>query len=414
VISVLVQIQYRTSALATILVALHLILVEVAGLNGSSAWWLVVGLTAATTIYAAWGGLKTVAATDALLGCVMLVATVVLWVCLWQQAGGWSGATAAIAQRSGPDVARQLGHIGAPLPDQPAPLVMLGGWILIVTGYFVVNHTQTMKMLGVRSMWDLKMSVLVGAGLIMISGLLSGTIGYFGRALLPGLDHPDLIYPRLVGAYLGTGLKGVVVAGVVASAVSTLEGIGAALAALFTRDIYARLLVRSASDAHYLRVSRLSTVVVVAGSFLYVPLILRADGIVSFFVGITSVLVTPLLTIYLVGVLTGAHRRSAMFGLAAGFAYGLAAFFTREGYVALPDWLTEKFAAFLWSATITGTAMWAASPLLSGEPREEEPREGVLGAREDERPLGKPWHDPRVWAAVLLVAASVLVFGVFW
>ncbi|MDE2928555.1 MAG: hypothetical protein OXT71_19400 [Acidobacteriota bacterium] len=55
IISVLVQIQYRTATLATIAVALHLMLTEVADLPSDSAWILIVGLTAATTFYAAWG-----------------------------------------------------------------------------------------------------------------------------------------------------------------------------------------------------------------------------------------------------------------------------------------------------------------------------------------------------------------------
>ena len=98
------------------------------------------------------------------------------------------------------------------------------GWILISTGYFVVNHTQTMKLLGARSLWDLQMSVVVGVGLIMFSGYFSSTLGIFGRALMPNLEQTDLIYPRLADRYLASGVKGLVVAGVLASSVSTLRG----------------------------------------------------------------------------------------------------------------------------------------------------------------------------------------------
>ena len=101
---------------------------------------------------------------------------------------------------------------------------MVIGWCLIATGYFVVNHTQTMKMFGARSLWDLKMSVVAGAALIILSGYFSSSLGLLGRALVPGLSNPDLIYPRLVDQYLVSGLKGIVVAGMIASAVSTFEG----------------------------------------------------------------------------------------------------------------------------------------------------------------------------------------------
>ena len=64
---------------------------------------------------------------------------------------------------------------------------------------------------------------------------------------------------------------------------------------------------------------------IVAVSFAYVPFILVSSNIVDFFVRITSVFVTPLMTVYLMGVLTPVHRRSGLVGLIAGAIYGLAA-----------------------------------------------------------------------------------------
>jgi SSS family solute:Na+ symporter len=428
IISVAVQIQYRTSVLATIAIALHLIFIEVAGMTTTLAWAAVVTIAAATTLFAAKGGLKTVAQTDAILGCAMLSASAALWWTIWRAAGGWDGAAARITAQEGPHRAQQLLHIGSPSPGENHPLVVILGWILILTGYFVVNHTQTMKMLGVRSLWDLKMSVIVGTALIMISGLFSSTIGIFGRALLPGLEQPDLIYPRLVDMYLGPGLKGLVVAGVIASAVSTFEGIGAALSALFTRDVYARLFVPNAPDEHYLRISRWATVAFVAVSFAYIPFMLRSTNIVTFFVRITSVFVTPLMTIYLVGVLTPVHRRSGLVGLLVGSMYGLIAAFG-DGSDALPSWFTEKFAAYAWSTILTATAMLAASILLGWDSvrgasdrliPDPAPTNGknlspvTSSFRREENPILSWWANPNLWAATLLTISSFLVFYVLW
>src|SRR5690606_2700698 len=113
-----------------------------------------------------------------------------------------------------------------------------------------------------------------------------------------------------VHRYLGPGMKGLVVAGIIAAAVTTFEAIGAAMAALLTRDIYARLIVPNAADGHYLAVSRLATVLVVALSFAYIPFILRQATMVDFFLNATKVAVTPLLTVFLLGVFTRVHRHS--------------------------------------------------------------------------------------------------------
>ena len=195
IISVLVQIQYRTATLATIAVALHLMLTEVAALPSYSAWILIVGLTAATTLYAAWGGLKTIAAADVLLGALMLFSTLVLWSVIWQEAGGWTGTRTALVGQLGEREAQKLLHIGSGGDAGSHPIVVVIGWCLIATGYFVVNHTQTMKMFGARSLWDLKMSVVAGTALIILSGYFSSSLGLLGRALVPGLSNPDLIYP---------------------------------------------------------------------------------------------------------------------------------------------------------------------------------------------------------------------------
>ncbi len=432
VTSALVQIQYRTSVLGTIAVSLHLIFTEVVHLDSHTAWLPVVLLAAGTTLYSAWGGLKTVASADVLLGTMMLTATLVLWLVIWQVVGGLQGLTEALVRQEGPAQAETLLRIGGQHEGRSSGIVVVIGWCLISTGYFVVNHTQTMKMFGARSMWDLKLSVVVGGCLIIFSSYFSTTLGLFGRALMPGLTEPDMIYPRLVDQYLGNGLKGIVVAGVIASAVSTFEGTGAALSALFTRDIYARFLAPRASDTHFLAVSRAATIVIVALSFVYVPFILRAPNIVDFFVRITSVFVTPLMTIYLMGNLTRVHRRSGLAGLVVGSIYGLAASNlggTAEAPGLLPFWFTERFAAFLWSTGITAAAMVAATLVLGRakpEPSEEvevpggmadlhqtlvaSPASPVSGRR---RPVPW-WAQPVLWAVLMLAASGIAVFGLLW
>ena len=81
---------------------------------------------------------------------------------------------------------------------------------------------------------------------------------------MPNLETPDEIFPRLVVDYLGPGAVGIVVAGILAGGISTYDSIGSALAAVFTRDIYARFFVKDRDDRHYLWVSRVMTVVVIA------------------------------------------------------------------------------------------------------------------------------------------------------
>jgi len=191
------------------------------------------------------------------------------------------------------------------------------------------------------------------------------SLGILGRGVMPNLETPDEIFPRLVLEYLGPGLIGLVVAGVLAGGISTYDSIGSALAAVFTRDIYARFFVRNRADRHYLQVSRIATVVVIAISFAYIPFF--GEGMVAFYIRLTNVAVTPLFTIYLVGTLTRVHRGSGTFALLIGMAYGLVAFLGWENEWDLPVWLIHPRWAYLWSLLTTSATMIGYSLLVGWE-----------------------------------------------
>ena len=159
--------------------------------------------------------------------------------------------------------------------------------------------------------------------------------------------------------------------------------------------------------------------------------ILSSSTIVDFFVRITSVFVTPLMTVYLMGVLTPVNRRSGLVGLIAGAIYGLAA--SNLGGSAdapglLPFWFIERFAAYSWSMGITAAAMLAAS-LLWGWTKDAQQVIRPSGWRADSREtlpemVASPfavrgrrvpwWAKPVLSAALLITASGIMVFGVLW
>ena len=409
VISVLVQLQYRTSVIATIAVSLQIVLREVMGISPIWAWTLVIGLALATAAYAAWGGLKTVAATDVILSAIMITGMTVLWVVMWQKVGGWDGVQHLLHESA---ANRPPARAGEPAEHILHPVVVLLGMVCVVTGYFVSNHAQTMKMFGVRSVWDMKMGALLAGTLIAVGFLFGGTIGVLGRELFPGLEKADLIYPTLLKSILAPGLLGLVVAGLLAASISTFEGISAAMAALFTRDLYRRLLVRDASEQHYLGVTRLATLGVVLLSFLYVPLILNAKTMVDFFISITSVFVTPLTVVYLMGMFTRVHRHSGLVGLLVGVGYGIVRMTLNDQ---LPLWLSEKYVAYLWSAGITTVAMLGASLVMGWERSDQAAAESNREVCES--PFGQRvpgWARPESWAMALVAGVLLVILLLLW
>jgi len=464
VICALIQVQYRTLVLAIIANTLFLTLSIVCGW-GEGAWWAVAAIALLASIYTALGGLRSVAVTDALQFVVMTVAGLVIWVVVWNQVGGWDGLTQGLENHE-PGLSDRLLHVGHEnidltkvdeLPPQTIERkLLLGGtydaeegvitrrtpaWLValafVIAGgaYSVVNHTQSMRMLASKSEWNMKMAVWLAAAAMLVMTFFNLSMGVMGRALFPDesalpLATKDAIYPYLVSQdFVVVGLKGLVVAGVLAASLSTFDSIGSTLSALLTRDVYARFIVRNKNDRHYMRVGQWLTPLIIGGSFFYVPFM--KSGMLLFYLDLTSTFVIPLLTLFLLGSLTRVHRRAGLIGVLVGSAYGVLRLLAQpiaesHGIAILPGIMTNTYAAYVFSMLITAGTMVLVSLVAGWEPRGEllhEEKTGWLRSGQLELRKLQPSTDlqatpasrlPAVLAIIAVVIGCVLSFVVFW
>jgi len=289
-------------------------------------------------------------------------------------------------------------------------------------------------MFAAKSEWDMKMSVWLAGAAMLTMTFFNLSMGVMGRALFPDAGElpnamTDAIYPHLANQFAGVGLKGIVVAGVLAASFSTYDSIGSTLSTLLTRDVYARLIVRDKDDRHYMRVGQLLTPLIIAGSFLYVPFM--EDGMLQFYVELTSTFVIPLLTLFLMGVLTRVHCRSGLIGLLAGAGYGVMRLLAstiaeKYGIAILPSIMTNSYAAYLFSILITGGTMVLVSLLAGWEPRGEllpAERTGWLRSSQlaiqqldsvEKTHAARASWLPAVLAVIAVAIGCTLSFFVFW
>ncbi|MEO2014929.1 MAG: hypothetical protein ABGZ53_11215 [Fuerstiella sp.] len=462
VLCALIQVQYRTLVLAIIATTLYLTLSIVCGW-GTEAWWGVAIIAALASVYTALGGLKSVAVTDSLQFVVMTIAGLIIWSLVWNQAGGWNGISQRLNDHQ-TGLAAELLHVQYDnvqkqnVSDEDAAAIerrlLIGGtydastgvitrrtpgWLvalafmIVGVAYSIVNHTQTMRMFAAKSEWDMKMSVWVASAAMLIMSFFNLSMGVMGRALFPDvgeLPHAaaDSVYPHLVNQFSITGLKGIVVAGVLAASFSTFDSIGSTLSALLTRDVYARLFVRDRDDRHYMRVGQLLTPLIIAGSFLYVPFM--KGGMLLFYLDLTSTFVIPLLTLFLMGSLTRVHRRTGLIGILAGAGYGVLRLIAgpvaeRYGIQILPAVMTNSFAAYLFSILVTAGTMVVMSLFIGWAPKGdvshvEQPgwlRTSQLSIQQLEAPDAQKsaTHGlPLLLALAAFIIGCWLSFVVFW
>jgi SSS family solute:Na+ symporter len=411
-LSSLVQVQYRTMVLANIATTLFLTFAVVGGL-GNAAWGVVVIVVLLAISYTIVGGSRSVAWTDAALAVVTVGASIILFFVIWQEVGGWSGLEQKLAAHDSSLPARLI-HVGGDKVDsvdvadlsekELAGGLLLGGthdtehqtitrhtpawlaclsFVLVGMAYSIVNHEQSMRLFAARSAWDMKMSVVVAGTLLIGITFFNLMMGIMGRALYPNKEllpvqeslrqTSDAIYPILVNQYTITGFKGIVIAGLLAAATSATAGMSAAMAALLTRDVYARWLVRDRDDRHYTLAGRWLTLTVVLSSFLYVPFLLK-QGMMMFYLNLVSAFVAPLLTVFLMGIFTPVHRASGTIGLFAGMGYGIWRMIAEKlaidhGIAAMPAVMMNGYAAYPISVSITAGTMLLVSAVLGWEPR---------------------------------------------
>nr|XP_057906785.1 sodium/myo-inositol cotransporter-like [Doryrhamphus excisus] len=153
----------------------------------------------------------------------------------------------------------------------------------------------------------------------------------------------NVAYPRLVMAMMPVGLRGLMMAVMIAALMSDLDSIFNSASTIFTLDIY-KTLRKRASSRELVIVGRLFIVFMVIVSIAWVPVIIEMQsGQVFYYTQeLSDYMTPPIAALFLLGVLW--HRcneKGAFWGGMAGFALGLVrlvlAFAYREPHCSMPD-----------------------------------------------------------------------------
>ncbi len=132
----------------------------------------------------------------------------------------------------------------------------------ISVSYDVYSRIQSAKNARTASV-----GCIVGGILVIIIGLMCSTIGAAARVLFPGVT--DGIFTVCTTSVLSPVLAGIVIASILAAAMSSANGVILSLGASFSRDFYNKFLHPEENDLDNLPKSKLvSQVTVLAGSLV--------------------------------------------------------------------------------------------------------------------------------------------------
>ncbi|MDH5315505.1 MAG: sodium:solute symporter [Gemmatimonadota bacterium] len=211
-----------------------------------------------TLAYTWAGGLKAVVWADVIQLGVYLAGGLAALVIAWRLAGGMHQALTA---------ADALGRLRVinPAISFTQTYTLLGGLIggaMLSAASHGTDHLIVQRLLATRSLRSARIA-LIGSGVVVIMQfllflLVGSAIWASGNA--PEDLRPDMIFPRFVIEQLPAGISGLVIAGILAAAMSTISSSINALASSVTHDFYAGWSGRR-DPAHLLKVGRFFTTV---------------------------------------------------------------------------------------------------------------------------------------------------------
>lgn len=214
-------------------------------LSAASGFEVTFTITAAALIviaYTAFGGMLADAWTDLVQGIALIIGLLVLFAVVMGDVG-IDGLRQIPAERL-----RLFGGPGTPL------LARIEAWAVPVCGS-VLAAELVQRIIATRTPQIARNSSLAAAGMYLLLGMIPVTLGLMGPALVPGLEHPEQILPRIAEQYL-PGVLYVVFAGALVSAIlSTVDSALLVASGLLSHNLIVPLRP-SMTEAQKVRIAR--------------------------------------------------------------------------------------------------------------------------------------------------------------
>jgi len=332
-----------------------------------------------TGIYTVLGGLRAVAYTEAVQTIILVFGSILVTIFGLKALGGWSELRAICGSEMfnlwKPLVPANVEGTWAPVKETGrmawyfndnypwlgmlfcAPVIGLWYWC---TDQYIVqralgapNEREARRGSICASFFKLlPVFIFIIPGMICFALAASGKAPVIQQTLLDSQgqiirDEGQKAFPLLVMTVLPTGVRGIVVAGLLAALMSSLSGVFNASSTLFTMDFYSKF--RPKATQHQLVwVGRVATTVMVLIGLLWIPVIRGGKGLYDYLQGVQAYLAPPIFVVFFFGVfIKRLNAKGCLSALIIGFVLGL----IRLG-IDTPVKLLEDFkysqGSFLW------------------------------------------------------------------
>jgi solute:Na+ symporter, SSS family len=402
----------------------------------------------AVAAYVGLGGLRSAIFNEVLQFILIWAGALMVPVLGLIQSGGWTGLKAKILLNLHNDsyfhLWRDTGHFSANPMGVHWTGIVFGLGFVISFGYWTTDFLVVQRVLAAHNLRAARMAPIIGSIFKMAVPFIVILPGLLGLVLLQSPDgsrlqlvgqdvvaaHPGAglhsyneVLPLMMVRYLGPGLLGLGITALIAGFMSGMAGNVSAFSTVWTYDLYRALMVKKASDSHYVLVGRLSILIGVAVSIGTAYLVMHAHGIMDYVQALFSIFVAPLLGTILLGMFWKRSSPLAGFlGLLVGIVFSASLFVWVKihpadlSLVALsPDAkpMAENVFRALWAFLITVIVNFVVT--MFTQPKPEAELDGVVYGV-TKLPIEEPapfYKSEWTWAVIVVVIFAVLNIA-FW
>lgn len=301
--------------------------------TGSILLPCIIGLGLFAAAYSLWGGLAAVAWTDVVQVVVLVIGGLVTtFIALSHVAPdgsiftGFSTIIDAVPEKF--SMILDKGEIITPNGkdawfDLPGLAVLLGGMWVANLYYWGFNQYIIQRTLAAKSLKESQKGIALAAFIKILMPLIvvvPGIVAYVMNAGPEGIVTPESVdgsflkmvdgemkiindnaSPWLIGNFIPTGLKGLVLAALAAAIVSSLASMLNSTATIFTMDLYKPYIGKNASEKRLVSVGRMSAAAALIIAVLMAPMLENLGQVFQYIQEYTGVVSPGILAVFILG-----------------------------------------------------------------------------------------------------------------
>ena len=291
---------------------------------GVNFWTGAIIVVVATGIYTIFGGLKAVLYTDMIQMFVLIGGSIAVTAFGLSKLGGWGELQTTVGD-SFFDMWQPMDH-----PDFPWTGILFGAPILGVW-YWCTDQYIVQRVLSARNIEQARKGTIFGGFLKMLPVFLFVLPGIVAYALSQqgvfALEDKDQALIVMVKNMVPVGLRGLVIAGLLAALMSSLSSVFNSCSTLFTIDVYKRWRPET-SERRLVIIGQIATVIMVGIGLAWIPFMSNvSDQLFVYLQSVQGYISPPIAAVFLLGIFfKRLNAKGAMASLLTGLVLGATRF----------------------------------------------------------------------------------------